>query len=224
MQVALSAKDFIWNDRWPEYGNEIQFTTHQADSVQDIVIRYSMHHHIRTTRSKFLMSRLISDQGYEMINEGRSDPLFLFELDPPTAQLLRGADTFQSPASRCVIALKESVDVSFVTPSQSALIKDAILCTVIQYIADPIHSISSVCIPTFLHKQKQCLDYLIDTRSGCALDVDLAGTARPCLECLIRVVGWGRILELCFRRPRLRGLGCATGCQISCRDLFERMR
>ena len=57
-----------------------------------------------------------------------------------------------------MVALQKSVDVSPVTPGQSALIKDAILGTVVQYIADPIRPISPICIPIFLYKQKRGLD------------------------------------------------------------------
>ena len=83
---------------------------------------------------------------------------FLNWTHPQPNYILRGADTLKSPFLRCVIALQESVDVSFVIPGQSALIEYAILGAVIQYVADPIHPIPAVCILIFLYKQKQCLD------------------------------------------------------------------
>ena len=104
------------------------------------------------------MSRLISDRGCERVKAGLTLFCFLNWTHLQPNYLLRGADTFKSLLLRCVIALQESVDVSFVIPGQSALIEYAILGAVIQYVADPIHPIPAVCILIFLYKQKQCLD------------------------------------------------------------------
>lgn len=53
-----------------------------------------------------------------------------------------------------------------------------------------------------LSLQAKAVPGLVDTHSGRARDVDPAGIARPYLECLVRVADWGRMLGLCFRRPR----------------------
>jgi hypothetical protein len=57
-----------------------------------------------------------------------------------------------------MIALKKSVDVRLVIPSQSAFIENAVFGGEFQYVTDPIHPVSSVRILVSLCKQKQGLN------------------------------------------------------------------